>query len=156
MIRQTQDSIDEHFGKRKVPRPRRFEPGVHGRTHAEILGHAKPPAATGAVRVRPSDSTARVVELQPNDHGYLDEARVRELEVRLMELVGPGQRGDVVIDLSRVRSLNSRFLVVVESVRKRLHDQRRRIVLGGLQPRCPGAAPPNRLKPTVDSYDTDQ
>lgn len=67
MIRETEDYIDEHLGDRDVPWPRRYEPGEHGRTKAEILGRAKSSTAAGETPVRPTDSAARVAEPRVND-----------------------------------------------------------------------------------------
>jgi hypothetical protein len=44
MIRETEDYLDNHLGKREVPWPRRYEPGERDRGNGEILGPAKPPA----------------------------------------------------------------------------------------------------------------
>jgi anti-anti-sigma factor len=156
MIGQIEADINGYLRRRQVDWPRRCKPADHGPGNGEHLGCARQVTAVAVLRVRRSHSAARVVEVRANEHGYLDNARVQELQSVLIGLAGPGQRGHVVIDLSHVRSLNTQFLRVVGSAQERLKDQRRRVALCGLQPRCADVLRANGLNPVVECYSTQQ
>ena len=97
------------------------------------------PYKTGSPRRARSDAVARnhtvsvgtLVEIQANEHGHLDEEHLEALVVRLLNLADNKHRGDVLLDLSAIRSVTSHFMQVFESFRSVLSDQQRRVVLYG-------------------------
>ena len=140
---------------RETPRPRRCD-GHHGFPPGHRLdGMATALAKAKAMRVR-KVSAVHVLELRGNANGYLDIDLVQKLTLQLLNLVGPGQRGHVIIDLSRVRSVNTQFLSVVLAAQKRLRDQRRRVALCGLQTHCTDVLQVSGLNPLVECYATER
>jgi anti-anti-sigma factor len=156
MLSQTEADINAYLRRRQVPWPHHCEPRDRGPNYGELFGLAGHVTAVAALRVRRSQSAAQVVEIRGDDRGYLDQTRVRELESLLIGLAAPGRRGHLVIDLSHVRSLNTLFLKVVAAVQERLKDQRRRVALCGLRPRCTEVLRANGLKPVVECYVTER
>jgi anti-anti-sigma factor len=141
---------------RDAPWPQRHQQREDGHPSAGTRKRTTRLSEVLTVLVRPSSASAHVIELRANDHGHLDDLRARELERRLLELVGPGKRGNVIIDLSRVRSLTSRFLSVVESAARQVRSQKRRIVLCGLQPHCDDVLRANRPNTTFEYSATEE
>ena len=69
------------------------------------------------------------VEVRGNAHGHLDEQHLKALARRLRNVVERKQLGDVMLDLSGVRSVTTGFTKLFESFQACLCQQERHVVL---------------------------
>ena len=75
-------------------------------------------------------------EVHPDRDGHLDPKSTGALFKRVWGLVA-GKRGvDVVLDMSNVRSVASRFLRELAFLRKHMGRQNRRVLLCDVRPEC--------------------
>ncbi len=81
---------------------------------------------------------ATVVTVRANEHGHTDEECMAEVMDRLFGLADHEHTSDVLVDVSRVRSLTNRFLNALISFSNHVSHQDRRVALCGIHFHCAG------------------
>ncbi len=69
------------------------------------------------------------MEVRGNAHGHLDEQHLDALARRLRNVVERKQSGDVILDISRIRSVTTGFTKLFESFQACLCQQDRQVFL---------------------------
>ena len=72
-----------------------------------------------------------LIEVHGDEVGNVDEDHIEELILRLRS-VTCNRRGDVLLDLSAIRSVTTRFMRVFDTFRQELGEQQRHLFLNGI------------------------
>lgn len=71
-----------------------------------------------------------LVQVHGDDTGHVDEDHIEELILRMRNV--SARHGDVMLDLSAVRSAPKKFLRVLDVLREQLSKQQRNLILDGI------------------------
>jgi anti-anti-sigma regulatory factor len=74
--------------------------------------------------------------VRPDGQGHIGAEAAKELFSRLWKLLNKARACDAVLDLTSVRSVDSRFVRELAFLRKYLHHQHRRVVLSNVSDEC--------------------
>ena len=93
--------------------------------YARVFPHATRVKATGM----PLTKIRRVFG---HKTGHLDDEHIAELVLRLRNATVRKRHGDVMLELSAIRSVTTKFMSVFDSFRRQLCDQHRQLFLNGI------------------------
>ena len=81
---------------------------------------------------RNSGDLGTLIEVHGDEVGNVDEEHIEDLILRLRNVTTRKRHGDVMLDLSAIRSVTTRFMRVFDTFRHELGEQQRHLFLNGI------------------------
>lgn len=129
MIDETEDFLADRLGPK--PRDPKFQSARERRdTHPYKMPAETPRRARVDSWMTPSHGI--LVEIETDERGCLGDEHLRQLVERLFYFAHERGRGDMLLDLTDVRSIPYTMLKILDSFQQHLRQQGRRVYCSGL------------------------